>query len=166
MPRETLTDLIVEELKPPAPGKYVNFYDTVMHGLVLRTNYGGKKTWHVLFYVPGVAKTGKRAGQRTSMPTTHKLGTFPILTLEEARERCRQFLANPQAAQNHVKPVKPQTARRYAWFAARCARDPEYAERTKARDKARSVRERALLRAFKKIQKTTTTTTQGKEYIP
>ena len=42
-------------------------YDAVMPGLVLRLNYGGKKTWRALYYVPSVAKSGKRKGQRISI---------------------------------------------------------------------------------------------------
>ena len=42
-------------------------YDAVMPGLVLRLNYGGKKTWRALYYVPSVAKSGERKGQRISI---------------------------------------------------------------------------------------------------
>lgn len=98
MPRKRLTEEGVAKLRPPAEGKQVDYYDAGMPGLVLRINYGGAKIWRALYYVPRVAKSGKKAGQRISMPTTHKLGHYPHLKLKEARERARQFLADPQKA--------------------------------------------------------------------
>ena len=98
MPKKRLTEEGVAKLKAPPLGKQVDYYDAVMPGLVLRLNYGGKKTWRALYYVPSVAKSGKRKGQRISMPTTRELGRYPILKLKEARDRARQFLADPQQA--------------------------------------------------------------------
>jgi integrase len=98
MPKKRLTEEGVAKLKAPPTGKQVDYYDAVMPGLVLRLNYGGKKTWRALYYVPSVAKSGKRKGQRISMPTTRELGRYPILRLKEARDKARQFLADPQQA--------------------------------------------------------------------
>jgi hypothetical protein len=93
-----LTEEGVAKLKPPPPGKQKDYYDTVMPGLVLRLNYGGKKTFRALYYVPSIAKSGKRKGQRISMPTTRELGRYPTLKLKEARDKARVFLADPQQA--------------------------------------------------------------------
>jgi integrase len=98
MPKKRLTEEGVAKLKAPPTGKQVDYYDAVMPGLVLRLNYGGKKTWRALYYVPAVAKSGKRKGQRISMPTTRELGRYPILKLKDARDRARAFLADPQQA--------------------------------------------------------------------
>jgi integrase len=97
MPRKRLTEEGVRKLEPPAQGQ-VDYYDAVMPGLVLRVNYGGAKIWRALYYVPAVAKKGKKAGQKISMPTTHRLGAYPHLKLKEAREEARRFLADPKAA--------------------------------------------------------------------
>jgi integrase len=98
MPKKRLTEEGVKKLKPPPHGKQLDYYDTGLSGLVLRLNYGGKKTWRALYYVPAVAKSGKRKGQRISMPTTRELGRYPILKLKEARDKARVFLADPQQA--------------------------------------------------------------------
>jgi integrase len=99
MPKKRLTEEGVKKLKPPAQGKQIDYYDAVMPGLVLRLNYGGKKTWRALYYVPAIAgPKSKKAGQRISMPTTHELGRFPILSVKAAREQARQFLGDPQKA--------------------------------------------------------------------
>jgi hypothetical protein len=82
----------VNKLKPPPPGKQLDYFDAGMPGLVLRLSYGGKKTWRALHYVKTVGKDSKR---RTE-PRTHALG--PILNLKTAREKARQFLADPQKA--------------------------------------------------------------------
>lgn len=97
MPKKRLTEQGVAKLKPPVTGT-VDYYDAGMPGLVLRLNYGGTKSWRALYYVPTVAKSGKRKGQRISMPTTHELGRYPVLSVKQARDKARAFLADPQRA--------------------------------------------------------------------
>jgi integrase len=97
MPKKRLTEEGVAKLKPPAQGQ-LDYYDAVMPGLVLRLNYGGSKVWRALYYVPTVAKSGKKAGQRISMPTSRELGRFPVLSVKAARDKARQFLADPHKA--------------------------------------------------------------------
>jgi integrase len=94
MPKKRLTEEMVKRIKPPAGGKQVDYYDTVMPQLVLRVNYGGAKVWRALYYVKGLDKNGKRI----SIPTTYKLGRHPHLTLKDAREAARQFHVDPQKA--------------------------------------------------------------------
>ena len=64
-----------------------------MPGLVLRVNYGGRKTWRALYYVKGFHK---KTGQPRTEPRTHPLGLFPRLNVKQAREEARKFLGNPQ----------------------------------------------------------------------
>ena len=94
MPRKSLTEEGVRKLSPPSTGQ-VDFYDAVMPGLVLRVNYGGRKTWRALYYVKGVHKT---TGKPRTEPRTHPLGKYPILSLKEAREAARRFLTDPKKA--------------------------------------------------------------------
>jgi integrase len=94
MPKKRLTEEGVTKLKPPAAGKQLDYFDAGMPGLVLRVNYGGAKVWRALYYVKKVDKDGKRI----TMPTTRKLGRYPHIKLKEAREKARQFLADPQKA--------------------------------------------------------------------
>jgi integrase len=92
--RRNLTEEGVAKYKAPKDRQFDSYYDGIVPGLVLRVNSGGKKTWCALHYVKKMNKDGKRV----SIPTTHKLGTFPILKVKEAREKARQFLADPQKA--------------------------------------------------------------------
>jgi integrase len=94
MPSKQLTEEGVRKLKPPPMGKQIDYFDKGMPGLVLRVNYGGRKTWRALYYVKGVGKDGKR---RTE-PRTHPLGLYPHLNVKEAREKARVFCADPQKA--------------------------------------------------------------------
>jgi integrase len=98
MPKKRLTEEGVRKLREPPEGKQIDYFDAGMPGLVLRINYGGRKTWRALYYLPGVAKSGKKEGQQILIPTTFKLGLYPHLKLKEAREKARQFLADPQKA--------------------------------------------------------------------
>ncbi len=93
MPRKYLTEDGVRKLKPPPEGKQIDYFDAGMPGLVLRVNYGGRKTWRALYYVKG---RHKQTGRPRTEPRTHPLGVYPILKLKEAREAARRFLADPQ----------------------------------------------------------------------
>jgi integrase len=94
MPSKRLTELGVSRLNPPSQGQ-VDYFDAGMPGLVLRVNYGGRMTWRALYYRHQPAKSGKKAGQKISVPTFFALGQYPVLKLEEAREAARKFLADP-----------------------------------------------------------------------
>jgi len=122
--KKRLTEQGVAKLKPSTTGS-IDIYDAVMPGLVLRVGYGGKKSWRVLYYVPTVAKSGKKVGQRISMPTTHTIGRFPVLSVKQAREKARAFLANPQRALAQagcdlaiVEDERARAVTKYAEFAA------------------------------------------------
>jgi integrase len=91
MPKKKLTEEGVARLKPPRTGQ-VDYFDDYLPGLILRVNYGGKKSWKALHYLKRLDRNGKRV----SIPTTHTLGRYPVLKLKEAREKARQFLADPQ----------------------------------------------------------------------
>jgi integrase len=95
--RKRLTEEAVKRLKPPASGK-LTIYDEVLPGLLLVVNAGGSKTWAALHYRKQIAKSGKNAGQAITMPTTSRLGRYPVMGLKEAREAARTFLANPHKA--------------------------------------------------------------------
>ena len=94
MPRKKLTEEGVRKLNPPSTGQ-VDYYDAVMPGLVLRVNYGGRKTWRALYYVKG---THKRTGKPRTEPRTHPLGKYPIMNLKAAREAAQKFLLDPKKA--------------------------------------------------------------------
>ena len=79
-----LTEQAVRKLRP-TPNKQIDYHDTACPGLLLRISYGGTKNWRAMHYIDGKAKS-------------YNLGRFPILNLNEAREKARTFLQNPLAA--------------------------------------------------------------------
>src|SRR5262245_27843886 len=90
-----LTEDLIDKIKPPPVGKdasgnpcgVIDYYDRYLSGLILRVNYGGSKVWRVRYYVK-VHKDGKlRTEQRL-----RKLGRYPVLNLQEARDAARAFL--------------------------------------------------------------------------
>jgi integrase len=93
MPRKNLTEEGVAKLKPPVAGQ-IDYFDALVPGLILRLGYGGAKTWLVRHYLKRAGKDGKRV----SIPTTAKLGRYPILKVKEARDKARVFLADPVKA--------------------------------------------------------------------
>jgi integrase len=94
MPKLRLTDNVVQRIKPPASGTQADYRDTNTPGLILRVNYGGAKVWRALHYLKRIDTDGKHI----TIPTTFKLGRYPILSLKDARDKARAFLADPQKA--------------------------------------------------------------------
>ena len=78
MPKMRFTKLGVQRLKPPSPGKQIDYFDAVLPRLILRVSYGGTKTWRFLYY-------------RGGKPRTVKIGRYPTITLEEARTKAREM---------------------------------------------------------------------------
>jgi integrase len=89
MPTKHLTDVFLRNVKPPNPDKgeprQVVYLDRLDRGvsLVLVVSYGGTKAFRVLTY-------------RNSKPHTIKLGTYPAMTLAEAKKQAREYHADPR----------------------------------------------------------------------
>lgn len=100
MPRKQLSEENIANLPLPAAGKQVEYFDAGRQGqpgLVLRVNYGGRKTWRALHYQHRTAGPGsKKAGQRISVPTYFPIGLYPTISVEEARKRAKIFLKDPK----------------------------------------------------------------------
>ena len=94
MPRRALTAAAVGKIKPPKVGQ-IEHFDQGFPGLALRVSYGGGKSF-VFFY---------RHGGRLRRMT---LGTYPALSLAEAREAWRgarqEVARGGDPARLHEKP--------------------------------------------------------------
>lgn len=91
MPKMRLTDSAIRKMKPPPDGKQVMIFDEAgkgdaKGGLMLRLSQGGSKTFSVLYY--------KGKGKPAYFP----IGRFPAVSLKQAREQTRLFLADPASA--------------------------------------------------------------------
>jgi integrase len=91
MPKRNLTEEGVKRIRPPAKGTQADYFDGVQPGLVLRVNYGGAKVWRALHYLKRISPDGKKI----TIPTTFKLGRYPTLSVKQAREKARAFIADP-----------------------------------------------------------------------
>jgi integrase len=95
MPSKRLTEVGVAKIKPPPmrhdakgrPFGTVDYFDAHT-GLVLRVNYGGRKTWRALYYVKGV---NKKTGKPRTEPRTRPLGRYPKMSVKEARLAAKKF---------------------------------------------------------------------------
>jgi integrase len=92
LPKRALTEAAVQRLKPPASGQ-VDIFDQGFPGLALRISYGGRKSW-VFFF---------RIGGRLRRMT---LGTYPALTLAEARQAWRQARTEAQSGRDPSRAGK------------------------------------------------------------
>lgn len=106
MPKRSLTAAAVERLKPPAEGQ-VEHYDAGFPGLALRISHGGARTWTYKL----------RAHGRQRKMT---LGTYPAMTLAEAREAWREARAavdrgeDPATTKAETRRKEPDTVRSVA----------------------------------------------------
>jgi integrase len=78
MPAKNFTVRTVDSIKPPSSGR-VEYWDEETHGFGLRVSDSGRKTWVVLYRHHG------RLRRLT-------LGTYPSLSLADARERAKDAL--------------------------------------------------------------------------
>lgn len=77
MPTVRLTDLSIKALKAPASGQ-TTFYDVTLTGFGIRVSKGGSKTFVVVY--------GEKRTRKT-------LGRYPLISLQDARELAKGFLA-------------------------------------------------------------------------
>lgn len=88
MPVANLTARYVQSRKPPLTGR-VDYWDTNLEGFGIRVAESGRKTWSVYY---------RFHGQRRRL----SLGTFPAVSLADARERARKALSK---VANDVDPL-------------------------------------------------------------
>ena len=108
MPVKPITDKFVRNVRLPNPEKgqrrQIAYLDTMQRGLalVLVVSYGGSKTFRALTYGNG-------------KPHTIKLGTYPQMTVKEAREKARAYFADPAT---YAAQTLPDTFKEVAdnWF--------------------------------------------------
>src|SRR5438445_10046358 len=88
MPAQTISDAFVRNVKLPRKDEkpnrvsYIHTLERVL-ALVLVVSYGGSKTFRVLTY-------------RNGKPHSRKLGTYPAMTVNDARAKAREYWQNPQ----------------------------------------------------------------------
>lgn len=83
MGRINLTDRFIRSRKAAAPGRRDEYLDAILPGLALRVTDRGNKSFALIARYPLKPKN----------PTRRSLGTYGELTLEEARERGREWLS-------------------------------------------------------------------------
>jgi len=101
--RFVFTEDAVRRLKPK-PGKQELWFDVKQPGLVLRVNWGGSKTWRVLYYLAGKTKSrGLGFFDKPGLPESERIG------VKRARELAGEFKANLKEFLNRP-PEQPPSA--------------------------------------------------------
>jgi integrase len=93
--QKNLTTKLVENLKPRVDRRY-EVRDSAMPGFGVRVTVSGSKTWFVMGRVDGRA-------------TRHTIGSFPIISLAEARDAARIVLRDMQLGTYGEEKEKPAT---------------------------------------------------------
>jgi integrase len=94
--RKKLTPKSIDSL-PPAAAKRYEVRDELVTGLLVRVSASGRKGWYVNARIVGRVRR-------------IKIGTYPILSLSDARDQAREILRDAQLgkfAREEVKPVVP-----------------------------------------------------------
>ncbi len=98
MPKRSLTELTLKNLKPPAKGQETT-WDSQLTGFGVRCSQGGAKTFIVMF-----GKTRKR----------ETIGRYPVVSLADARQRAKEILLNATLHPGKViSPSFDDAVRRY-----------------------------------------------------
>jgi integrase len=82
MAKKTLNDRIIKGLKPAPAGKRREVWDALVPGLGVRVTDAGAKSFVLVHRYPGHANPARRT-----------LGSYGALTLEQARDKARHWLA-------------------------------------------------------------------------
>lgn len=94
--QKKLTPRTIDSL-PPATGKRYEVRDILLPGLLLRVSQSGSKVWYLTTRVQGRLRR-------------IKIGTYPILTLADAREKARENLRDIQLGRfEQPEPPKDPT---------------------------------------------------------
>ena len=109
MPAKSITDAFVKNVKSPDRNlqRQITYIDTLERGLalVVVVSFGGTKTFRVLTYHKG-------------KPRTRKLGTYPAMSVKDARAQAREYWLNSprfeaKASTGTFKEVAENWIRRY-----------------------------------------------------
>jgi integrase len=102
--KKPLTDRAIAGVKPAAPGKRRLLWDGLVPGLALRVTDRGSRSFVLVVRYPG-----------TRYPTPRSLGTVGAITLAEARDTAREWLAQIRMG---VDPQAQALERRQETFQA------------------------------------------------
>jgi integrase len=95
--RKTMTAKLIETLPLPM-GKRLEVRDIYLPGLVLRVSKNGSKVWYATPRVDG-------------RPKRIKIGTYPILSLTDARDKARDLLKDAQLGLLTETVIKAEAAK-------------------------------------------------------
>jgi hypothetical protein len=139
MPRKILTDRMIKALKPAMPGARSEHRDAIVPGLAVRVTDRAHKSFVLLARYPG-----------SPNPTRRSLGKYGAITLEEVRDKARDWLQLIQAGRDPaiVEEEKRQAAERVEanTFATAAEQFVKHIHRQKLRSVA--VMERDLRQVF------------------
>jgi integrase len=79
--RRKLTDRTLKSLKPAPLGKTFDIFDDIVRGLAVRVSETGRRTFILVARYPG-----------SPHPTRRSLGEYGAVTLDQARQKARQWL--------------------------------------------------------------------------
>lgn len=125
--RKNLTALFVDSVKPPEQGQ-ADYWDSKLRGFGLRVSQGGRKVWVTMYRHQGRQRR-------------YTIGTYPPLSLADAREEGRKALARVQTGTD-VAEVK-QTSRQGDTFGELLER--YMTEHATAKNKPGTLREKRKL---------------------
>jgi integrase len=82
VPRENLTDRFIRTRKPASPGRRDDYLDAIVPGLSLRVTDKGHKSFVLIARFPSHPQN----------PTRRAIGNYGAISLEQARQRAREWL--------------------------------------------------------------------------
>jgi len=96
VPRQNLTDRFIKSRKAAPQGERRDYADAIVPGLALRVTDRGHKSFVLVARYPLVRREGNLVARdplSPKRPTRRALGNYGELTLEEARQKAREWLS-------------------------------------------------------------------------
>lgn len=89
--KKTLSDTELKRVKPPKTGR-LEIGDTIVPGLVIRVTPKGKRSFSVIYKVPGEGGLSKHGRLLTGRQHRITIGQYPMISLKRAREEAREII--------------------------------------------------------------------------
>ena len=112
LPKLNLTDAYLKGLKCKGGQRLLEVRDTEVRGLEIRASLAGRKTWRLHY-------TRRSDAKRRVV----KLGSYPSLSLKEARVKAKRIQADIEGEETRADPAAERQARKHAETFAELARE-------------------------------------------
>jgi len=110
---KSLTDVALRALMKSPPNRQVDVADVAIPGLAARVTPNGRVTWSLRLRVAGEGGQSPRGHRAKGQQYRLTLGTYPGLSIKEARAKAGDFLAQAENGEHPVRALERKAVDRH-----------------------------------------------------